>query len=251
MTGAEALLERATLLDAATREASDMLAEIAEKNQLRAVVFRAVKGPRSPYQVHKKELDEMFSCVPQLPALVRQDQARMLAGKNPVFIDELWRRCGADIDALSVAFNLRTTVGADFLCNVLSNATQPTPADWIALSNNTNAAAAGDSSATLPWSAGTATDVAASGTSQEYTGLGLARKLATYAHTTSTALYTMSATWTATGAATSMRLAGLFGGSAKNAQANNANNILFLESAFTATTLATNDQLSLTWTVNV
>ena len=50
----------------------------------------------------------------------------------------------------------------------------------------------------------------------------------------------------------SILLAGLFGGSGKASQGGtNTTNLLFLESTFTATTLANTDQLALTWTVTV
>ena len=71
------------------------------------------------------------------------------------------------------------------------------------------------------------------------------------AHTANATSYTASATWTATGTSTSSQMAGLFGGAGKTAQGSGATNILFLENTFTATSLVTNDQLSLTWTVNI
>jgi hypothetical protein len=174
---------------------------------------------------------------------------RALKGLKPIFVDKAFDRLGGQwIGAFA---NLRTTVGADYTANALGSTTQPSQADYIALSNNTFTPASGDSSSTTPWSTSQATDTAPTGSTGEWTGLGLTRKQATYAHTGGTATYTMSATWTATGTSTSTRAAGLFGGAAKTAQGTGATNILFLENTFTATTLATSDQLSLTWTVTV
>ena len=236
--------------------AGDLLDELADRNSVTAMVYRALRVPRSAITRYRPEIvAENVACVPMLPALARQDRVRVLAGKRPIYLGELARRLGAvfgvPAELVSVTPNLRTTVGADFVANVLGLGTQPDEADWIALSNNTASPAAGDSSATVQWATGEAADAAASGTRGEYTGVGMGRKISVYAHTPSTAVYTLAATWTATGAVTAVRLAGAFGGSTKTAQGNNVNNILFLENTFTATTLATNDQLSLTWTVNV
>lgn len=229
---------------------SDLIDEISSKNHVRVVKYEARRKPFGPV-FHKKVLDELgekSQLCGGLHGIAYADGVRMLAGVKPVYLDEALRLLGGDLR--SVTPNLRTNVGADFAAAQLGGTTVA-QADWIALTNNTGSPAAGDSSATVQWATGTATDVAASGTSQEYTGLGVARKLATYAHTASTAQYTMTATWTASGTVTSLRMAGLFGGSAKTAQGNSANNILFLENTFTATSLANSDQLSLTWTVNI
>lgn len=237
--------------------AGDILDELAEKNHVTAIVYRAVRAHRSAIRTLRPEIvSERVAAVPMLPALHRQDRFRMLQGKQPIYLNELLRRIGrafeVPADLVSVTPNLRTTVGADFLANVLGLAAQPDEADWIALSQNTATPAAGDSSASTQWATAAATDdTTPDGDEGEFTALGMARKIATYAHTNGTAVYTMSATWTATATVTLVRLAGLFGGSAKNAQGNTANNILFLENTFTATTLANNDQLSLTWTVNI
>lgn len=228
---------------------SDLIQEISEKNNVRVVKYERRHRPMqagAPAMV--KVYDEMGVAQANIPALTMYDALRAMKGKVPIYSAEALRRLGGDLR--SVTQNLRTTVGADFAAAQLSGTTVA-QADWIALTNNTNSPAAGDSSATVQWATGTATDVAASATSPEYTGLGVARKLATYAHTGGTASYTMSATWTASGTVTSLRMAGLFGGAGKTAQGNGATNILFLENTFTATSLANGDQLSLTWTVNV
>lgn len=227
---------------------SDLLEEVQSKNHVRVQVFRAGRGP-SGVKTMRRVLDELATVTAYKPAMYLADSVRTLRGLKPIYVQEWMRRLGGEF--VGVTPNLRTNVGIDYTANALGSTTQPSQADYIALSNNTAAVAAGDTSSTTPWSTAQAADVAAGGTTGEWTALGLTRKQATYAHTTSVASYTMSATWTATGTATATSKAGLFGGAAKTAQGTGATNILFLANTFTATTLATNDQLSLTWTVNV
>lgn len=226
----------------------DLLDEVGEKNVVRVV--------KHTYNVSKKrthynsELVSEGSSVAGIPHLVKHDQLRMLSGKKPIYLQEAFKRnSGGTLQ--SVGSNLRTNVGIDFVADTLGGV-QKLMADWIALSNNTTAANATHSSSTVPWSSNQAADAAASGTTGEFTAVGVARKLATYAHTTAVASYTQAATWTATGTVTSLIVAGLFGGTAKTAfNASNAQNTLFVMSAFTSTSLVNNDQLTLTWTINI
>lgn len=232
---------------------TDLLQEVGHKNHLRVVVSRAVRAKPGQRTIRRVELDELVHATrAQAPALVLADHLRMLSGRKPVYLREALRRMGG-MQLVSVAPNLRTNVGINFCAANLAGTDggQVAIADYMAISNNTNAPAAGDSSATAPWSTGVATDGAAGGARGEWTGLGLTRKQATMAHTSNATSYTAAATWTATGASTSSQIAGLFGGAGKTAQGSGATNVLFLESTFTATSLATNDQLSLTWTVNI
>ena len=236
------------MIDAAVAEPClfDLCEEVGEKNHVRVVHFRARK--RGERAFREKVMDEMADPAVALgPALVMQDTLRVLAGKKAIYLPEALKRLGGELR--SITPNIRTNVGIDYVSAQLGGAALAAAnvADWIALSSNATAVAAGDSSATSPWSTGVATDV----TTGEFTALGMARKVAVYAHTASVANYTMIATWTATGAVTNVQKAGLFGGTAKNAQGNNVNNVLFLANVFTPTTLALNDQLSLTWTVNI
>lgn len=232
----------------ALAEISDLLEEVGSKNHVRVVKFEAFKERgRTRY----REVMDVIHEVGAMPAaLVRQDHLRMLAGLKPVYLAEAFSRLGGEL--ISVSPNGRTTRGIDYAANALGASAQPSQADYIGLSNNTTATGASDDSNTLPWSSAQASDAAASGTTGEYTAIGVARKQATYAHTPSVASYTQTATWTATGTITSLQKAGLFGGSTKTAQNGaTATNILFLENTFTATSLANNDQLSLTWTANI
>jgi hypothetical protein len=224
--------------------------EIASKNHVRVVKYEARSKQFGP-RYHKKVLDELGESsvlCGGLHGIAYADGVRMLAGAKPVYLDEALRLLGGDLR--SVTRNLRTTVGADFASAQLGGVSVLV-ADWIALTNNTGTPVAGDTSATVQWATAQAVDAAGSGTTAEYTVLGVARKNATYAHTGGTALFTQSATWTASGTVTALRIAGLFGGAAKTAQGSGATNILVLENTFTATSLVNLDQLSLTWTVNL
>jgi hypothetical protein len=81
--------------------------------------------------------------------------------------------------------NLRTTAGIDWQAAIMGKATaQPPGAQYIALSNDL----------TTP----SVSDTALAG---EYTTTGLTRALGTYAHTAGQSNYTVSFTFTATGAA--------------------------------------------------
>lgn len=231
---------------------ADLLEELGSKNHVRVVKYAAVRPDPKGRLIHRKVLDELGDApVPQLPALVLHDSLRMLAGRKPIYLDEAVRRMGGDLR--SVTANLRTTVGTDYTANALGSTSQPTNADTIGLSGNTGTPATGDTSASVPWSTAQATDVTTpTGAQGEWTALGMARQAATYNHSNGVASYTLSATWTASATVTGTRMAGLFGGSTKGTRGSSATtNILYLANTFTATTLATNDQLSLTWTVNV
>lgn len=229
---------------------SDLLDEVNSKNHVRVMVRRATRGATGIR--HRTTMDELRGTTSCPPALALADHLRMLSGRPPIYLREALRRMGG-IRLVSVTPNLRVNVGINFCAANLAGTDggQVTQADYIALSNNTNAPAAGDSSSTTQWATGVATDAAAGSGRGEWTGLGLTRALATMAHTSNATSYTASKTFTATGASTASQLAGLFGGAGRTAQSSGATNILFLENTFTATTLATNDQLALTWTVNI
>jgi hypothetical protein len=226
----------------------DLLAEVESMNHVRVVKFEHVKNKG---RIAMREVYDGLAKVGALPPMMMlMDEARMLKGKKPIYLNEVFRRFGGDL--VGVTPNGRTTVGINFCADVLGNSSQPAQADYLALSNNTSATAAGDASSTLPWSSAQAADAAASTTTGEYTALGVARHSATYAHSAGVTSYTMAYTWTATGTCTSLQKAGMFGGSTKTSQSGaTATNLLFLENTFTATSLANLDQLSLTWTVNI
>jgi hypothetical protein len=226
-------------------ELQDLFEEVGDKNHLQVIKHEFIKQNKYVSDV----VDDKGSSVATLRGLAQYDTLRMLSGKKPIYLDEAFKRGGGDL--VSVGKNLRTNVGTDFVAATLGG-TQLLMADWIALSNNTSAANATHSSSSVPWSSNQASDAAGSGTTGEYTALGVARKLATYAHTAATANYTQAATWTASGAVTTLIIAGLFGGTAKTGfNASDAQNALFVESVFTSTSLVNLDQLTLTWTINI
>lgn len=99
------------------------------------------------------------------------------------------------------------------------------PAKYIALTNDS-----------------TTPSVADTTLASEITTNGLGRALATYAHTASTNSFTLSYTWTATGAQ-SARKAGLFTGLSAG--------ILVAELAFTPLSMVLDDSLTVTWTWNL
>lgn len=227
----------------------DLVSDAIKGNRVQAVVYRAVTK-RGVNRIRKAiEQECLGEGAVMAPALMLADHARILRGEKPVYLSEALRRMGGRL--LSVTPNLRTTVGINYAAGNLwgTDSGQVAIADTIALSNNNSAPAAGDSSASTQWATGVATDGAAGPTRGEWTGLGLTRKAATMAHTGGATTLTASATWTATGSSTASQLAGLFGGAGKATQGSGATNVLFLENTFTPTSLATNDQLSLTWTI--
>lgn len=236
----EERLERAEAIN-------DILEEIGSKNFVQVVKFekQTKKG-----RISFKEVQDGLAKIGAMPpAVMLMDQVRVLKGKKPIYLAEAFKRFGGDL--VSITPNGRVNLGIDFCANALGG-TQPLMADYVGLTNNTSATAAGDASSTLPWSSAQATDAAAATTTGEYTAIGVARAVAAYAHTTTVTSYTQTKTWTATGTVTSLQKAGMFGGAAKTAQSGaTATNILFLENTFTATSLANTDQLTLTWTVNI
>lgn len=98
---------------------------------------------------------------------------------------------------------------------------------WIALTTNTDAPAAGDTSLTSELSAD-----------------GLSRKTATYAHTDGTATYTLSATWTSSGGTNTVAKIGVFNSST-------GGRMPFTTLISSAPTLISGDQLTVTETVTI
>jgi hypothetical protein len=129
--------------------------------------------------------------------------------------------------------NLRTTGGADWQANAMgTTATQPAAANYVAVSNNATAPAAGDCAAG-------STSCTLSG---EITTNGCARAQATYSHTNGTNTFTFTHTFTATGAQ-SVQEAGLFNASSSGT--------MVFEDDFSQVTLANTDTLTITWTVSI
>lgn len=150
-----------------------------------------------------------------------------IAALQPNQVHAVIRRADGTVENLGVSINLRTTAGLDWQADVMGNATQPVSARWIALTTNTTAPAAGDT--TL---------------AGEITTGGLGRVAGTYAHTPGATSYTITASWTASATHTAIHKAGLFNAASGGTMA--------FETVLNAqATLASGDQLQVTWTVNI
>lgn len=124
--------------------------------------------------------------------------------------------------------NLRTSAGADFQKNQMSGSAVAV-ANYIGVSNDNTPAAAGDTTM-----------------AGEQTGSGLARAAGTFdggaAGSTS---YTLTKTFTYSGGASiTLYKAGMF-------NAASAGTMVFEALFGTAATLATNDQITIQWTINI
>jgi hypothetical protein len=131
--------------------------------------------------------------------------------------------------------NLITTVGKDFISAQLGSTSPGTNgANWIALTNTAITPAAGDTAL-----------------SGEITTNGLSRAQGTYAHTNGQSTFTVSKTFTAS-AAQSTQAAGLFTAAVTGTPgAGNDDGTMMAENTFTAVSLSTNDQLTITWTITL
>jgi hypothetical protein len=130
--------------------------------------------------------------------------------------------------------NLITNAGKDFISaqigsSVAAGGSAPgsTGANFIALSSDTTAPAATDTTLT-----GEVTDVN-----------GLARAQGTYSHTAGQATFTISKTFSATGTYTNVQKAGLFTASSSGT--------MMAENTFSPVSLANGDQLTITWTITL
>ena len=126
--------------------------------------------------------------------------------------------------------NLLTTGGRDFFHQQCYKDTGlgSTGTTWIAVTATSFSPAAGDTTLNGELTAGT----------------GFARMLGTYAHTATTNATTVTGTFTASGTQNSVQASGLFTQLA-------VGGTLSHEATFTSTNFATNDQLQITWTLNL
>lgn len=124
--------------------------------------------------------------------------------------------------------NLITNAGKDFISVQLGQTTGigGNGANYIGLSTNTAAAAAGDT--TL---------------AGEIPGGGLARSQGDYAHTVGQATYAITEQFTATATHTAVQKAGLFTAA--------SGGTMMAENTFSPVTLQNGDQLTITWTVTL
>lgn len=125
-------------------------------------------------------------------------------------------------------WNLVTNAGLNWLADIMSNTSTPSvnaQCNYIALTNT----------AITPG----ATDTTLSG---EIVANGLQRAQATYAHSANATTYTLTKTFTATGS-TAAQAGAVFTAASSGT--------MCFEDTFSAATLATNDTLSITWTVTI
>jgi hypothetical protein len=127
--------------------------------------------------------------------------------------------------------NLITNAGKDYIADQLSDTPSATEiAKYIALSSDATAPAATDTSLTGEITAAT----------------GLQRAGGTFAHTAGTDNWTISNTFTAGASFTAVQKAGLF-----TDGTNGAPDTLVAENTFSSVNLANNDQLTITWTIDL
>jgi hypothetical protein len=120
---------------------------------------------------------------------------------------------------------LRTTAGGDWQASVMGNtAAPPATCNYIALSNDATAPAAGDTAV--------ASEIASN---------GLSRSQGTYAHTNGTASFTIQKVFSATGTQASQK-AGLLNAASTGT--------LCFENTYTQVTVNNGDTLTVTWTIN-
>jgi hypothetical protein len=123
--------------------------------------------------------------------------------------------------------NLITNAGRDFISAQIGSTSAATNgANYIALSTDTGEPAATDT--TL---------------ASEITTGGLARAQGDYSHTTGTNTYTITETFTASATHTAVQKAGLFTAASSGT--------MMAENTFTPVTLASGDQLTITWTITL
>jgi hypothetical protein len=237
----------AILAQIAPGELKDLVDEVGDKNQVLVRVDRAsVLGKRTVYKRKDREILDAKQVLTNA-FLAHHDRLRALAGKPMLYLPEAVARCGGEL--ISVGSNLRTTVGQDYTSVQLGGAASTTVAKWIAVSANTNAPNAANTSANTTstrvcWGTAQANNTGNPGTTAgEITYGGAARTAGVYNHTNGTNTYTQGVTYTASATITSLQVAGLFDSATQGA------GTLFFETTFTATSLNSGDQLTLTWTI--
>lgn len=181
----------------------------------------------------------LFLAMIGMVVLVNAGQAEHLVSKNRVNIQARHCQnfpntiagkiaCAGDPSTLfydHTDHNLRTTVGGDWQASVMGNTSAP-PAtcNYIAVSNDAGAPAVGDT--TL---------------AGEIVSNGLQRQIGTYAHVPSTASYTITKLFSATGNQSSQKTA-LFNASSSGT--------MCFENTYSGVSVTNGDTLTVTWTVN-
>jgi hypothetical protein len=217
------LLTRLRGLD--EQSVDSLLEEIGDRNHVRVVKVSAVRPDPNGRTIHRVTLDEEGTSKLFAPALIRLDELRLLAGLPARYVRAAFSAVGAEL--VDVAPNLRVNVGIDFVADSLSKTSgRPAAADFMALSENGTAIAAGD------------TTIAS-----EISTNGLARAAATYAHTGSATSYTLQKQFTASGSFSTVQKDGILNAASSGT--------LFVASLFTAAALISGDQLTVTHTINI
>lgn len=140
-------------------------------------------------------------------------------------------KCG-EIFYDTTSQNLVVNAGLNWLADIMGNTSTPAvnaQCNYIGLSNGSGTPAAGDTAL--------ATTVGA-----EIAANGLSRAQATYTHSSNATTFTLAKTFTATGAQ-SAQAGAVFTAASSGT--------MCFEDTFTSATLATNDTLTVTWTVTI
>ena len=141
--------------------------------------------------------------------------------------------------------NLITNAGKDFL-SIQAGATsgQTAGASFIGLSTNSKVTAATDTCISTADAGTTPVEITSGGLERGTTGV--------FAHTTGTNTYTITKTFTASATHTNVQRAGLFTAAANGDVCLGANDgTMFAGNAFSAVTLQSADQLTITWTITL
>jgi hypothetical protein len=183
------------------------------------------------------------TCFAQNEKMTTSDGAAVVVGKNlvlaesatflPHVVHVVARHKDGSVFYDETMHNLRTTGGADWQANAMSaTSSRPAGAFFIALTNDGTAPAAGDCAA------GSVTCTLTS----EIVANGLSRAQATYAHSNGTASYTLTLTFTATGAQSAQKAA-VFNAASSGT--------MVFEALFTGVSLVTSDTVTITWTISI
>lgn len=209
---------------APAEKVDEVIGDIGERNRVRVIKFEAIRGEAGVRR--RKVFDEEFVPRWTRQAILNMDEMRMALGLKPRYWAALAQSMGGTL--VDISMNTRMNPGGiDYCADSLgNNSSRPAVARYIALTENGTAVSASDTAL-----------------ASEITTNGLQRVVGTYAHTSGVASYTLANTFTASGTFSTVQKAGMFNASSGPTMA--------FENTFTSTALASSDQLSVTWTVNV
>jgi len=194
----------------------------------RGLIEDAVRLPGQHNLVRHVQRRPTGNCSAEDAAL----ETKALEASLPVLDEKIGSTHCWTVVGQSYSYNLVVNAGLNWLADIMSNTSTPSvnaQCNYIGLSNGSGTPAAGDTAL--------ATTVGA-----EISANGLSRAQATYAHTSNATTYTLAKTFTATGAQ-SAQAGAVFTAS--------SGGTMCFEDTFTSATLATNDTLTVTWTVTI